>query len=486
MSGPALGDFLTRLEQGGGVARVRGPVDPRGELADLARYASRLPDGGPVLLFENVSGASVPVVANLFGSPARVRALTGGPEEVASIVSSPSRENASQWWRSLLPLTALEPADRPARKVIRIAPCQQVVKFGRDLRLAELPIPRLDPLETQSVIWGTAVWIRDPETGQQHVSSPPVQIVGPQQLVCRWQEDDPALEFRRRAASQHHQLSIGIQIGGDPVWTFALPLGRLLGIDPMSIVRGLRNEDPEFVRCRTHEVEVPAHAEFVLEAQLDPEVPTEPVPPILLPTGRMSEPVSCQPATVTALTQRGNPLLPVQVIGEPPHEADVITRESASLLEFVIRRAIPGVRAYHLVSDGGLGRVLRVSMVAAQKWQPRQIMHALWGHPLFCQVRLIVVVDEAVDPANDAATWREIAAWVDWENDVVTTNGALHPFDVESLRAGFGGRLGIDATRKSRGPKPNSPNGNEEFATRTDPAQVRARWRELGLPSSGK
>lgn len=486
MSGPALGDFLTRLEQGGELARVRGPVDPRGELADLARYAARLPGGGPVLLFENVSGASVPVVANLFGSPTRVRSLTGGPEEIAKVISPPSRENAPQWWRSLLPLAASEPADRPARKVIRIAPCQQVVKFGRDLRLAELPIPRMDPAETQPVIWGTAVWIRDPETGQQHVSSPPVQIAGPQQLVCRWQEDDPALAFCRRAASQHRQLSMGIQIGGDPLWTFALPLGRLLGMDPAAIVRGLRGEDPEFVRCRTHEVEVPAHAEFVLEAQLDPEAPPEPVPPILLSTGRMSESVSCQPATVTALTQRGNPLLPVHVIGTPPHEADVITRESASLLEFVIRRVIPGVRAYHLVCDGGLGRVLRVSMSATRPWPARQIMHALWGHPLFCQVRLIVVVDESVDPANDAATWQEIAAWVDWENDVITTSGALHPFDVESLRAGFGGRMGIDATRKSREPKPNSASVGDGFAVRPDSAHIRARWRELGLPSSGE
>src|SRR5437868_3921823 len=62
--------FIQLLEARGELRRVRVPVDPYLELAEIAdRVVKR---GGPALLFENVVGHRVPVLINALGSARRM------------------------------------------------------------------------------------------------------------------------------------------------------------------------------------------------------------------------------------------------------------------------------------------------------------------------------------------------------------------------------------------------------------------------------
>ena len=87
-----LRDFMAQLEQRGELVRVRAEVDPVLEITEIADRTLRA--GGPALLFENVKGHSIPLLANLFGTPKRValgmgqEALRGWAQEAA--VSHPS------------------------------------------------------------------------------------------------------------------------------------------------------------------------------------------------------------------------------------------------------------------------------------------------------------------------------------------------------------------------------------------------------------
>ena len=77
-----LRDFIDQLESMGELKRVSVEVDPRLEITEICDRT--LKAGGPALLFENVKGSAVPVLANLFGTPGRV-ALGMGEENVEAL-----------------------------------------------------------------------------------------------------------------------------------------------------------------------------------------------------------------------------------------------------------------------------------------------------------------------------------------------------------------------------------------------------------------
>lgn len=65
-----LRDFITQLEDKGLLKRINIEVDPYLEITEICDRT--LKQQGPALLFENVKDSSVPVLANLFGTPERV------------------------------------------------------------------------------------------------------------------------------------------------------------------------------------------------------------------------------------------------------------------------------------------------------------------------------------------------------------------------------------------------------------------------------
>ncbi|MFZ5538614.1 MAG: 3-octaprenyl-4-hydroxybenzoate decarboxylase, partial [Pseudomonadota bacterium] len=77
-----LRDFIDQLERAGDLRRVRTIVSARLEMTEICDRVLR--SGGPALLFEQVSGHSMPVLGNLFGTPRRV-ALGMGAESVAAL-----------------------------------------------------------------------------------------------------------------------------------------------------------------------------------------------------------------------------------------------------------------------------------------------------------------------------------------------------------------------------------------------------------------
>ena len=77
-----LRDFINQLEKQGQLKRITQPVDPILEMTEICDRTLRA--GGPALLFENPIGHSIPVLANLFGTPDRV-ALAMGQTDVNAL-----------------------------------------------------------------------------------------------------------------------------------------------------------------------------------------------------------------------------------------------------------------------------------------------------------------------------------------------------------------------------------------------------------------
>ena len=77
-----LRDFIHQLEKQGELKRITIEVDPYLEMTEICDRT--LKQGGPALLFENVKGANIPVLANLFGTPRRV-AMGMGADSVTEL-----------------------------------------------------------------------------------------------------------------------------------------------------------------------------------------------------------------------------------------------------------------------------------------------------------------------------------------------------------------------------------------------------------------
>ena len=73
--------FMRVLEARGLLKRVTVPVDAELEVTEIATRLVR--EGGPAVLFENVEGASYPLVVNLLGTMERIEIGLGRhPEEI--------------------------------------------------------------------------------------------------------------------------------------------------------------------------------------------------------------------------------------------------------------------------------------------------------------------------------------------------------------------------------------------------------------------
>src|SRR3972149_6057357 len=140
-----LRDFIAKLETEGELKRISVEVDPYLEMTEICDRTLRA--GGPALLFENPKGHTIPVLANLFGTPRRV-ALGMGEDSVEALREvgrllaflkepDPPKGIRDAWDK----LPVFKQALNMAPKIVGQAPCQENIIEAADVDLARLPIP---------------------------------------------------------------------------------------------------------------------------------------------------------------------------------------------------------------------------------------------------------------------------------------------------------------------------------------------------------
>ncbi len=180
-----LRDFIAQLEKIGELKRVTAPVSTHLEMTEICDRVLRAQ--GPAILFENVAGHDMPVLANLFGTPRRV-ALGMGEEDVSALREvgkllaylkepEPPKGLKDAWakWPVLKQVLTMSP------KVLSSAPCQDVVWEGDEVDLAKLPIQHCWPGDVAPLItWGLVV-TRGPEKSRQNLGIYRQQVIGKEQ-----------------------------------------------------------------------------------------------------------------------------------------------------------------------------------------------------------------------------------------------------------------------------------------------------------------
>jgi 4-hydroxy-3-polyprenylbenzoate decarboxylase len=473
-----LGEFLTALQDTGEVFRVAAAVDPQGELAAITqRVIERAGDGGPALLFTAVRNSAWPVVTNLLGQPRRLcRAL--GVDSFDALPELWGGQDPTSWGSPHGP-----PRGTPAgTKTIRQGACQQVVKLGRDVNVWELPTQRGWAGENHPTLSGGIAILPSIHGGRATLTPTPVQVVDRQRLLPLWTEHEPAARLARQAQTERRQLPVAWVFGGDPVISLAAELAPWFdqGVT-YDVVGALRREPLGLVKCRSHDLEVPAEGELVIEGFVDPDVPWEPVEGVPLSNGYLSTPTTAPPIQVTAITHRANPIIPLSLPGPTPNEATQRLAALDRLMQPVIQRLSSAIVDF--VRPGwGQGAVAIVSLRKTHPLAATTVGHALWSAPGLRFVKWIIAVDAEVPVQHAGKVWGQVALGVDPGRDVRLSAGPADPHDPAMAQPGIGGRILIDATTKTAGEGYPRPWPTKLGFSDEQQQKLRERWSELGLP----
>ena len=103
---------------------------------------------------------------------------------------------------------------------------------------------------------------------------------------------------------------------------------------------------------------------------------------------------------------------------------------------------------YHLPEAGGFHNCAIVSIDKRYPKHAQKVMNAIWGAHMMSLTKLIVVVDADCDVHDlHEVAWRAFGN-IDYARDLTVVEGPVDHLDHASYQQFWGGKAGIDATRK--------------------------------------
>ena len=485
-----LRDFIFQLERLGELKRISVEVDPHLEMTEICDRVLRA--GGPAILFERPKGHSVPVLANLFGTPQRVaRGMgvsgddwQGALREVGKLLSflkepEPPKGLKDAWDK----LPMFKQVLNMSPKVVSSGPCQQVVKEGKDVDLASLPIQHCWPGDVAPLItWGLVV-TRGPNKTRQNLGIYRQQVLGPNKVIMRWlAHRGGALDFLEfQKANPGKPFPVAVVLGCDP----ATILGAVTPVpDSLSeyqfagLLRGARTE---LVKCIGSDLQVPASAEIVLEGVIHPgEMALE--GPYGDHTGYYNEQSQFPVFTIERITSRPDPIYHSTYTGKPPDEPAMLGVALNEVFVPLLQKQFTEIVDCYLPPEGCSYRLAVVSIRKQYPGHAKRVMFGIWSFlRQFMYTKFIIVVDDDVNIRD----WKEVI-WalttrMDATRDTtMVDNTPIDYLDFASPVAGLGSKMGLDATNKWPG-ETQREWGTPIVMDAEVKQRVDAMWGELGL-----
>ncbi len=269
-----LRQYMTALEKENLVVRVKRQINKDLELHPLVRLQFRgLPEQErKAFFFENVTD----VHGKRYKMPVLVAALAGSKHIYAMGMKCKPDEIPKKWFEAQM---------HPVKPVmVDVAPVYEEVHLGENLLehggFGEFPIPistpgyDIAPFVTQ-VYWVT----KDPETGIRNVGTYRAQVKSPTRTGIMLHHERQGLAIHwNKCRKRGIPLQAAMVIGGSPNVGYVSVTNLPHGLDEFDVAGGIAGEPVELVKCRTVNLEVPAHAEVVFEGEfstteVEPEGP---------------------------------------------------------------------------------------------------------------------------------------------------------------------------------------------------------------------
>ncbi|MFQ5682239.1 MAG: UbiD family decarboxylase [Candidatus Binatia bacterium] len=244
-----LREFLNLLQLEGEVLKVPVGVSCNQEISAAIREVEE--KTGKALHLSQVEGHSFSLVGSLLGNRRRIALAFGNPENLLSFYGARRKE--------LIP--PIRVTDGPIMEVVQ---------------RESIDLPRLLPAlihhegDAGPYLTSAIAIARDPESGKLSCGIHRVQLKGGDKIGILL-NNPPIAAYFRKAEARSQPLPIALVIGCDPV-TFLSSVIRLPEGEKFAVGGALASRAIEVVSCLNSDLEVPAHAEFVLEGEILPGV----------------------------------------------------------------------------------------------------------------------------------------------------------------------------------------------------------------------
>ncbi|HDN26912.1 MAG TPA: 4-hydroxy-3-polyprenylbenzoate decarboxylase [Thioploca sp.] len=482
-----LRDFIAQLEQLGELKRIPLEIDPYLEMTEICDRTLRAE--GPALLFENPKGHSIPVLANLFGTPKRV-ALGMGQEsvtalrEVGQLLASLKEPEPPKGFKDALDkLPLFKQVLNMPPKVLSKAPCQEKVLVGSEVDLSRLPIQTCWPEDAGPLItWGLVV-TQGPHKSRHNLGIYRQQVIDKNKVIMRWlAHRGGALDFQEwQQVHPGEPFPIAVALGTDP----ATILGAVTPVpDTLSeyafagLLRGSRTE---VTRCLTHNLQVPASAEIVLEGFIYPDE-TAPEGPFGDHTGYYNEVEAFPVFTIERITHRHQPIYHSTYTGRPPDEPAILGVALNEVFVPILQKQFPEIVDFYLPPEGCSYRMAIVSINKQYPGHAKRVMFGVWSFlRQFMYTKFVIITDADVNVRD----WKDVIWAMTTRMDpardtTIIDNTPIDYLDFASPVSGLGGKIGFDATNKWRG-ETQREWGKPIRMTAAVKEKIDGIWEELGI-----
>ena len=450
-----LREFVAALESQGELKRIRAEVDPKLEMTELCDRVIRRE--GPALLFERPKGHSIPVLANLFGTPHRVALGMGAVDidalrevgRLLAFLKEPDPpKGLREAWRAL---PIFKKVLDMAPKQVKDGPCQTCDIAADQVDLSQFPIQTCWPDDAGPLItWGLVI-TRGPNKSRQNMGIYRQQVIGRNRVIMRWlAHRGGALDYREWCEQRPRDpFPVAVALGADPATTLAAVTPVPDTLSEHAFAGLLRGGRTELTQARLSELLIPATAEIILEGFIYPD-DIAPEGPFGDHTGYYNEVDRFPVLTIERITHRRDPIYHTTYTGRPPDEPAILGVALNELFVPLLQKQYPEVVDFYLPPEGCSYRLAVVAMKKQYAGHAKRVMMGVWSFlRQFMYTKYVIVVDEDINIRD----WKDVIWAITTRMDpirdtLLVENTPIDYLDFASPVSGLGSKMGLDATNK--------------------------------------
>ncbi len=431
--------WLKKLADNDLIYTIKKEVDPRTNVGTLCSESHK------ALLFENVKGyPGWKICADIIQSR----------EQHALMLGTPKNKVVPELGRRLE-----EGPTEP--RMVSSGPVQDKVLTGDKVDLTKLPVVTHSTTCGGPYIGSGTCITKDPDTGVRNSACLRLEVLSKNHTGCQMSPMHSLMNYMKYE-KMDEPMPMAVAIGMDPAYEVVTSLSTEYPCDELGFVEPINGEPTELVKCKTIDMEVPAHAEIVLEGEIPPKVRVE-EGPFAEYTGYSREVLGKNMLPmfkVKAITMRNDAIYRhIQTIRYTDHQALCALPIEAHMYNRV--KSVGGyadIRDVYVPPWGGMFTAI-IQMVPRYDTEPRAVMLGAMSTS-YHYPKVIIAVDEDVNIYDARDVIWSIGTRVDPAKDVIVIPGAglSENLDIEQpvlsdAPAGahyrVNNKIGIDATKPS-------------------------------------
>jgi 4-hydroxy-3-polyprenylbenzoate decarboxylase len=471
-------DYVDRLEREGELQKISAEVQPVFEVGAVIRRSHELRSPAP--FFTQLRGFPG---HRLLGSPLglgrdRNRPFARFAIALAMRPESTAMEIIEKYLR--LGAQSIEPV------MVDDGPCKENILLGDAVDLQMFPAPVLNRGDGGPSLgaWHVTI-VKDPEGGaplwgRSRLTIHNRNILGGPFLP----EHGAAAEYYAKYESRGRPMEFAVAVGTEPATPCLAGARFPCGRSAAEIAGAIRGAPLELVRCETVDLEVPAHAEIIIEGFVPPGERKDEGPfgerGGFLAGARAARPVY----HVTAITHRNDPILPVAV---DDLAVPLCLTNAADILAESRRRGFP-VRSVYCPPEALAQWSVISTGALPYPGYARYLAQTIWGAGAGRSTKYAVIVDEDVDPTDMGQVVRAISTRCDPKRGLLKAQNFNEHRPLSAREAGAENAYALfDCTAPREWSRESAPPGDsaDDELPKEIAAKIAGNWRAYGYLEEG-